>query len=813
MSFKGLQSRLDKLPLILAGPILRRTEANSVTVWLALKSNATVRLKVQRASDGMAMFDGLASPVQLGDNLFVVVVTAKPTTTTKELKPGNLYQYQLEFQSTKTLTLGDATVFSSGGGVLGFAYAGFQLPTFTLPPADIKAVRVFHGSCRKAHGEGYDALAILDDLLAKDAASAVTRPHLLLLTGDQIYADDVGDALLKMIMDAASVLIKTKETLPQSTVVPWEASSQTVSNLGDFCPGTRALPSIAFGFTSAIPIREKAKSHLFAFAEYVCMHLFVWSDVLWPDDFPTYAEARGAAPGTDSDGEKRANAFADELKLLRAFWHDLSRVRRALANVPTYMMCDDHEITDDWNVHYKWVHDVLDGEAPPNAGAIPNMGRQVVMNGMAAYAVCQATGNTPASFEVSPGKDLLKACAAWSRSATPANLVALQSSLLPAAHQSTDESRALRQPVQPVKWGYSLQFPAFEVVVLDSRTQRSFTRGDQEPAEVISSSALKAQVAAVSGQADYLLVVAPSPVIGNTVVEMIQATKAGISPEEFLDVDMETWSASAATFERLFAQLAIHAPLQTGISQRRQRIALLSGDVHYGFVRRMRYSAQTPFEDTASSVELVVVQATSSSLRNQTDKRSAGLSSTISMQDGITRPFVSGAEGVASRVNGYTNASGGKLDVGIEAGFAYGLVTLTKVSRWGSPVVVERELTGVYTEPEWKYRIDNIVDARPVKDRILDLPPAPSPTGVAPLEAILTGNETYHTSSAVQHGKSITGYNNIGELRLGPDEICQTLYWFVPGRGSDEHIGLSAVLPLVATTRLSASASFDNLGW
>ncbi len=41
-----LVQRLSTFPLILAGPILRRTEPRAVTVWLALKDAQAVTLRI-----------------------------------------------------------------------------------------------------------------------------------------------------------------------------------------------------------------------------------------------------------------------------------------------------------------------------------------------------------------------------------------------------------------------------------------------------------------------------------------------------------------------------------------------------------------------------------------------------------------------------------------------------------------------------------------------------------------------------------------------------------------------------------------------
>jgi hypothetical protein len=78
----------------------------------------------------------------------------------------------------------------------------------------------------------------------------------------------------------------------------------------------------------------------------------------------------------------------DRLHKLRRFLDDVPRVRRALANVATYMVFDDHEVCEDWNITAGWVTKVR-GNA---------LGRQVLRNGMAAYAVFQAWGNDPRAY-------------------------------------------------------------------------------------------------------------------------------------------------------------------------------------------------------------------------------------------------------------------------------------------------------------------------------------------------------------------------------------------------------------------------------
>ena len=60
------------------------------------------------------------------------------------------------------------------------------------------------------------------------------------------------------------------------------------------------------------------------------------------------------------------------------------------------MIFDDHEITDDWNLNLAWEKRVYD-TAPP-ASRPTALGRAIIRNGLAAYAVFQAWGNTPEQF-------------------------------------------------------------------------------------------------------------------------------------------------------------------------------------------------------------------------------------------------------------------------------------------------------------------------------------------------------------------------------------------------------------------------------
>src|SRR6266511_3070557 len=147
--------------------------------------------------------------------------------------------------------------------------------------------------------------------------------------------------MLFMAMDAGVALLTSAEALPDGQPAP--------------PPGKRETRVKHAGITSddGIP-----KSHLMTFAEFCTMYLFAWSPVLWQPEFPTFKQVlpndsesfeipQEFGPPVELSTEI-FNNFSTEVAQLTQFRSTLEVVRKALANVPTYMICDDHEVTDDW---------------------------------------------------------------------------------------------------------------------------------------------------------------------------------------------------------------------------------------------------------------------------------------------------------------------------------------------------------------------------------------------------------------------------------------------------------------------------------
>lgn len=627
---------LDKKPLVLCGPILRAVSDKSVTVWLALQAPATVRLSVKDQNKTEVLFGSL-NTCAVGRNLHIVAVTANQFIAgVTKLDPEKIYTYDIAFTiigATKFKAQQNLIEATNPPGatsnllLLGYGVNG--LPSFCLPPTDVNKLRLIHGSCRHPNGTGgKDALALLSGLISETANDPLLRPHQLFLTGDQIYADDVAPGLLMLLTSAADQLLGWQELLNPPQPPPR--------------PGNQLLPYMRTAISKAIGLTsDAASSHLYTLGEYICMYLFVWADVLWTaDDLPnrrTVSQALldlPASPDNQTTYALMNAAYAhvdDENTAVRNFRATLADVRKALANIPTYMILDDHEITDDFHLHRRFCENVY--------GSM--MGPQVIRNGLVAYALCQHWGNDPASFigAATPGGKLLaqlnngNASTYLGRSSEISRLVGvnpLDKLRAPPEAPVGKETKgifAVYHDLDALKWNYVVDFPTHQVIVTDSRTWRAFPNGDDEAGELMTKDQIQKQIVSAApetGDKPLFVVLStnapPSPIIRfgerNPWIARRQAAQLDNDPEPDL---WDSWELPSPPLERLFAALSERVPLKGKV--RRGSAILLSGDVHSSSASRLLFSGAARFEDvTAQPVHMVIAQLISSSLRNQTDK-------------------------------------------------------------------------------------------------------------------------------------------------------------------------------------------------
>ncbi|MEL6814436.1 MAG: PhoD-like phosphatase [Cyanobacteria bacterium J06598_3] len=637
MKYLAGDDLLEGLPLILAGPILRRTQADAVTVWVAVKHHAQVTLRILETHDcgaqlGECLFQSQRETIALGQHLHVVALTARARDG-NVLKSDRIYAYDLDFTADKSYTLAEGLRKATGPESSRFessrfessrfesiSYFAHQKPTFSLPPTDLSQLKIVHGSCRKPHGRGFDALPILDCLLEADAHSPQDRPHQLFMTGDQIYGDDVADPLLWLATPLGDALLGWKEKLPLDPLgpngtseVPYQARPKQL------IAGKRAqVATQQAGLTAGLRNKsERTTSHLFSFGEYSAAYLLAYSPACWPDRLPA-----GQAVTT---GRKTIRRWNKDKRNMTQFLHSLWKVRRLLANIPTYTIFDDHDVSDDWNLNQEWCLKTL---GKP-------LGQRTVQNALLAYAAFQAWGNTPAQFETGTvGALLLSAAEQWSRSGGEDQTVKAAIAVylgLPPTHPNTglpefvedQDVWVLQRSPKALTWHYTIHSACHEVIVLDTRTWRGYPIDGRpiDPPMLLSPTAFKQQLSEPLSQrpqngsnqqsdrqADRqaantpfaTFVVAPTNVFGMRALDWIQQWH--LDQRKVFSADVgDSWN---------FHDPALATLLLT-LFEYRQNVVVLSGDIHYSSAIYAEY------QNFRSGNRATLVQLTSSAMKNE----------------------------------------------------------------------------------------------------------------------------------------------------------------------------------------------------
>jgi hypothetical protein len=641
-------------------------------------------------------------------------------------------------------------------------------------------------------------------LNTSDAMRADKRPHQLFLTGDQIYADDVADAMLHMIIDADKYLIDRAETLPSVAADPP-------------LPGKRS--SIMRGtakFTSGV---KESKSHLIKLNEFYCMYLFAWSPVLWPTTLPDFATVRPGEATYTNAGNGSAGyspdyaAFLREIGWLNTFKSTLANVRKALANVPVYMIFDDHEITDDWFLNRSWVNKVY----------ASGLGKRVIANGLAAYAAFQDWGNLYLRYysAIYPGYNLLNLL-----KVSTINFGSVESLVLPTYNATT---KCLEHSGTQPDWNYTVEMGNYEVIVLDSRTFREFPTLYHNAA-LISDASMANQIPALSAGAQatvkLTIVIAPSPVFGVPRIDLTQSVLSGNSESGTIEYDVEGWGLRQRENDTLQYLLSRLTGRANNGSPRRGRVVLLSGDVHYSSSQRVEFWATKLANQPVNSTfnfNLIVAQCTASSSKNEV--RSATGSYNVHY---LGYKIPSNNPPGPKKVFGWR--TNGTLQVGLH-NYVEGMYTssqtpivVTKArpildydldvkSQTESQSLRDNYFTVIQTTflndftggpaPDWVYRVDYIKDVtaelRPStdysKDFVASPPYADRATALAAYLEQAKNEKKYITM--FKAGKEIVGKNNMGELSFELDAggnlktAVHALWWQLrSSAGSNAFLGL-----------------------
>ena len=531
---------LPTLPPVLAGPLLRRLTPTCLVFWLVGSRPLALRLQ-------LSFREGDAAPTRLeiplgSEHCQVLPVGRHAFVHLLEVPIPDPALPQDTPIAYDLLVVGDNGELS---GIADWAphllYGDARSPDFVLAS---RIGNLLHGSCRKPHHPSADGLLCIDRLLA-DTPPPTQRPALLMMSGDQIYADDVAGPMLRAIHALIARLELFDETLDGAVVQQSAALYQHPASYyhrAELLPALKSNESLRERFFGGVskPIftSSTADNHLVTFAEVMAMYLLVWSPVPWTlidPQPPTLTPARQAR-------------YQLEQQRIDAFVEGLGGAARVLAHLPSLMIFDDHDITDDWNLSAQWEQ---------TAYGHP-FSRRIIGNALLAYLLCQGWGNNPEVFGELTGQ-----CQALGEAAL-ANQGALD-----AKHQD----RLIEQLLAFQHWHYVLPTtPA--LVVLDIRTRRWRSEFNlSQPSGLLDWEAL-CELQQELLDHPCAIIVSPTPVFGVKLIEAVQKVFSWCGYP--LLVDAENWMA-----HRGAAQVILNIFRH---SRTPGNYVILSGDVHYSFV-------------------------------------------------------------------------------------------------------------------------------------------------------------------------------------------------------------------------------------
>ncbi|CAM4085559.1 alkaline phosphatase family protein [Vreelandella rituensis] len=559
MTSTDFDSFHEPLPDVLAGPLLRRITPKRLLIWLVGSCALELSLLLQPAGKPPRRLNLKAERLRripLGRHAWLHLIDVSLATP---LPTGVRIDYDLKIIHAEGET-----------GIAGWAphllQQGAGYPGFVIAE---QHHRLLHGSCRKPHYDGPDGLVRADSWLAERCDTPSEWPAWLLMSGDQVYADDVAGPMLAAIHALIHRLELFDEPLAGATVADSQALYSAAATyyrrealLPDVESSTALRERFFGGVRKPVFTSANAQNHLITFAEVIAMYLLVWSPTPWR--LINLAEP----PLNEND----LGLFKRERAIIERFVEGLPACARLLAHLPTLMIFDDHDVTDDWNLTPDWE----------NAAYGHPFSKRIIGNALMGYLLCQGWGNDP------------------DRLAEPINNLATlleqakdEQGWLPALAHDEHIQRLLDFQ------GWDYQVPGTPLLlVLDTRTRRWRSESNLgHPSGLMDWESLTELQHAML-DAPSVIIVSPAPMFGVKLIETIQKmfTLAG----KPLLVDAENWMAHRGA-ANVMLNIFRHGRTPGNY-------VVLSGDVHYSFVydiylRRLREKGPRLWQITSSGIK------------------------------------------------------------------------------------------------------------------------------------------------------------------------------------------------------------------
>ncbi|KAA0932026.1 alkaline phosphatase D family protein [Streptomyces apricus] len=342
------------------GPLLRYVDGSAATVWVEASRPCTAEVRCADGSGGEARTFQIA-----GHHYALVPVTG--------LTPGTTTSYEVLFDGARVWPLPDSR---------------FPPSAIHTPVDDHETVRVAFGSCRWAsppEGEkdpvGPDALDTLAVRIAADPQGE--RPDVLVLLGDQVYADEVSKATRRWLEDRRGL-----DEPPGAEVADYEeythlyyeswldpevrwllstVPSCMIFDDHDVIDDWNTSEAWVADMRGTPWWRERVLSGLMSY--WVHQHLGNLSPDRLAED-PLYAAVRDTPDGTDALRAFAARADADPASVRWSYRRDFGRTRLLMVDSRAARVLDEQNRSMLDPAEWDWLREqMLDGRTPDTGRA------------------------------------------------------------------------------------------------------------------------------------------------------------------------------------------------------------------------------------------------------------------------------------------------------------------------------------------------------------------------------------------------------------------------------------------------------------
>ncbi|EGR0196875.1 alkaline phosphatase family protein [Vibrio alginolyticus] len=551
-------TEISSLPLVVAGPILRKVTATEINIWLVTTQRLEGMVQITDENASILYQTPLSEQkeqLQIGLNAWCCLLKLEG-----EFPTHQALRYQIKTQyGLVTELLPHLTYEQDNTPNMGIEFLVSE-----------KADYLLHGSCRNPHHFSDDTLVAADHKIASQ--SIEERPDMLIMSGDQIYADHVAGPTLDAIEQVIALLGLPGEEFDQA---PIKNTNELYQHPACYYGRDKLLPHYVSDdslLSKFFPHRgtpifsaKECENHLISFAECFAMYLLVWSPTLWKLVRTDRLLENEFTVGGEVLEPKWQQQWREEKKQIDKFVAGLDKVQRLLAHIPTYMIFDDHDVTDDWNLTIGWEQ----------AAYSNTFAKRIIGNSLIAYWLCQGWGNAPEKFN---------------------------DEFMSLAQRFIDERTSQTQDafIQYLyrfeNWHYTIPTTP-KVVVLDTRTRRWRSESKMnKPSGLMDWEAMIEFHQELVHQ-DKVVIVSAAPMFGVKFIEALQRVVTILGKP--LMVDAENWMAHPGSANTLIS-IFTHTKTPTNF-------VILSGDVHYSFAYdiKLRYRKNSPniYQITCSGIK------------------------------------------------------------------------------------------------------------------------------------------------------------------------------------------------------------------